>query len=69
MFQFQLDQLHTIEKAPTSPTNLASKFQSLVLSSVNVRAKVEGINPATGQYRVVLEGTLDKESSGTFGSE
>jgi hypothetical protein len=69
MFQFQIDQLHIIEKAPTSPTTLASKFHSLVLSSVNARAKVEGVNPATGQYRVVLEGTLDKENLSSFGSE
>jgi hypothetical protein len=68
MPRFQIDQLQLIEKSPTSPATLANKFQSLVLSSVNARAKVEGINSETGQYRIVLEGTIDKET-GYFGNE
>ena len=68
MPRFQIDQLQSIEKSPTSPATLANKFQSLVLSSVNTRAKVEGINSETGHYRIVLEGTIDKET-GYFGNE
>ena len=30
---------------------------------VNARAKVELINPETGEYRIVLHGTLDKEDT------
>jgi hypothetical protein len=33
----------------------------MILSSTVARAKVEAINPETGEYRVVLQGTLDKE--------
>ena len=33
------------------------------MSSVNARAKVELINPETGEYRIVLHGTLDKEDT------
>ena len=63
MARFQIDQIHTIEKTPTSPNTLANKFQNLVLSSVNARAKVEGYNSTTGQYRVVIEGTLDQDNA------
>ena len=69
MPRFQIDQVQSIEKSPTSPATLANKFQSLVLSSVNARAKVEVVNPATGQYRVVLEGTLDKDVPIAFSNE
>ena len=33
------------------------------MSSVNSRAKVELINPETGEYRIILQGTLDKEDT------
>ena len=32
-------------------------------SSINATAKVEGFNIDTGEYRIVLQGTLDKEES------
>ena len=35
----------------------------MIMSSVNSRAKVEVINPETGEYRIVLQGTLDKEET------
>jgi hypothetical protein len=33
----------------------------MILNSTIARAKVEAINPETGEYRVVLQGTLDRE--------
>lgn len=33
----------------------------MIIDSTTCRAKVEAINPETGEYRVVLHGTLDKE--------
>ena len=37
-------------------------ISTLVFSSVNTRAKVESCNPETGEYRIVLQGTLDMDS-------
>jgi hypothetical protein len=33
----------------------------MILSSSNVHAKVEALNPDTGEYRIVLQGTLGTE--------
>jgi hypothetical protein len=58
-----MDDLRTIEHAPTSPASLRSKITEVILSSTHARARVESINPETGEYRVVLQGTLDREDS------
>jgi hypothetical protein len=52
-----------IEKAPTSPASLRNKLSDMILSSVSARAKVELVNQDTGEYRIVLQGTLDREES------
>jgi hypothetical protein len=61
MPRFRIQDIHSVENAPTSPQNLRAKFGEMILSSTTCRAKVEAINPETGEYRVVLQGTLDKE--------
>ena len=63
MARFRMDDLRTIERAPTSPASLRSKITEVILSSTHARARVESINPETGEYRVVLQGTLDREDS------
>ena len=35
----------------------------MIMSSVNARAKVELCNPETGEYRIILQGTLDKDET------
>ena len=35
----------------------------MILGSTVCRAKVETLNPDTGEYRVVLQGTLDREET------
>jgi hypothetical protein len=35
----------------------------MILSSPVCRARVETANPETGEYRLVLQGTLDKEET------
>lgn len=61
MALFRIQDLETIEHAPTSPANLRAKVGDMILGSTVCRAKVEAINPETGEYRLVLQGTLDRE--------
>ena len=63
MARFRIHDLNAIERTPTSPASLRNKLSDMILSSVNARAKVEVINPETGEYRIVLQGTLDKEET------
>ncbi|HET6371773.1 MAG TPA: hypothetical protein VFG76_00555 [Candidatus Polarisedimenticolia bacterium] len=63
MARFRMDDLKSIEHMPTSPSTLRSKISEVILSSTHARARVESINTETGEYRVVLQGTLDREAS------
>ena len=63
MARFRFQDLRTIEKAPTAPGTLRNKLGELLISSINCTAKVEGLNMDTGEYRIILQGTLDKEET------
>jgi hypothetical protein len=63
MARFRIHDIGSIERAPTSPASLRNKLSEMILSSVNARAKVELVNPETGEYRIVLQGTLDKDET------
>lgn len=63
MPRFRIHDVNSIERAPTSPASLRNKLGEMIMSSVNARAKVELINPETGEYRIVLQGTIDKEET------
>lgn len=63
MSKFRMSDLGSIEKSPTSPASLRNKLGDMILSSVSARAKVELVNPETGEYRIVLQGTLDRDES------
>ena len=56
-----MNDFNTIEKSPTSPAWLQSRFTDILYNSTNCRCKVESVNPTTGEYRVVLQGTFDKD--------
>ena len=62
MARFHIDDFKTLETVPTSPGSLRSKVTDVIMSSVNAKARVESINPQTGEYRIVLQGTLDRET-------
>ncbi len=64
--RFKLSDLPTLEKSPTSPITLRNKLGEMLVNSTHAVAKVEVINEETGEYRVVLQGTLDQEG-GKFG--
>lgn len=63
MPRFRIHDIHNLESAPASPASLRNKLGEMILNSTTVRAKVEVLNQDTGEYRLVLQGSLDKEES------
>ena len=63
MPRFNIQDFRTIESVPTSPAMLRAKIGEMILHSTVSRARVETLNQETGEYRVVLQGTLDKEEA------
>ena len=63
MPKFHYQDLKSLENSPTSPSTLRSKVGEMILASTTARAKVEAMNPETGEYRIVLQGTLDREET------
>jgi len=61
MSRFRLEDFPLLETAPTSAAGLRAKLGEMLVSSTSARVKIESINPKTGEYRVVLQGTLDTE--------
>lgn len=59
MKNFTYNDFRFLEKCPTSPKHMQWGISNLVYCSVNTKAKVESCNPETGEYRIVLQGTLD----------
>ena len=56
-------ELGAIERSPASPSALTHGLWDVLSHSVAARAKVESCNLQTGEYRVVLQGTLDLEAA------
>ena len=63
MSRFRIHDLKSLEVAPSSPGAMKSKVGEMIVNSTVCRAKVESINPETGEYRIVLQGSLDREDS------
>ena len=63
MSPFKIQDLRTLESAPSNPAQLSTKVGEMILSSKHISAKVENVNAETGEYRLVLQGTLDKETT------
>jgi len=59
MVKFRYQNFPTIERTPTSPAALQYRLTELLYNSCTCRARVESVNPTTGEYRIVLQGTLD----------
>ncbi|MEW5873774.1 MAG: hypothetical protein AB1752_01170 [Candidatus Zixiibacteriota bacterium] len=68
MTKFTYNDFRVLERCPSSPKNLQAGISHLVYCSVNTRAKVETCNPETGEYRIVLQGTLDMDNPFVSGS-
>lgn len=63
MARFRVQEVHSIANDPGNPSKLQSTIGEMILSSSICRAKVETLDADTGEYRVVLQGTLDKEKT------
>jgi hypothetical protein len=63
MSRFRIHDLKGLEQTPTSPGGMRSKLSEMIVNSTVCRARVESINPETGEYRIVLQGSLDKEET------
>ncbi len=62
MKRFMIPDIHQLEKAPTSAGTMTKKLSSMIDSSITCpRVKVDSLNTETGEYRIVLQGTLDKD--------
>jgi hypothetical protein len=55
--------LSGIERSQMSPSALSTGLWDVLSHSISTRAKVEGFNAETGEYRVVLQGTLDLDET------
>jgi len=63
MTRFRLDDFPLLETSPTSAAALRAKLGEMLLSSTSARVRIEAVNPQTGEYRVVLQGTIDTEKT------
>ncbi len=63
MPRFRIHDLKSLEITPTSPGAMRTKVGEMIVNSTLCRAKVETMNPETGEYRIVLQGSLDKEDT------
>lgn len=61
MTRFRLEDFPLLENAPTSAAGLRNKLGEMLISSTSARVRIESVNPQTGEYRIVLQGTLDVE--------
>ncbi len=61
MPRFRLEDFPLLETAPTSAAGLRIKLGEMLISSTSARVKIESVNPQTGEYRIVLQGTIDTE--------
>jgi len=66
MQRFNFHDFRTIERSPMSPSYLQRRINDLVACSINAKVKVDSVNPETGEYRIVLHGTLDWENPETW---
>lgn len=61
MTYFRMQDFPSLEKSPCSPASFRNKITHMLLNSYYTNAKVEMVNRETGEYRIVLQGTLHKE--------
>lgn len=66
MARFHIEDFNAIETAAASPANLRTHLGEMIVNSLKVRAHVESVNPQTGEYRIVLQGTLDTKAGQTW---
>ncbi len=63
MNRFRLEDFPLLEASPTSAASLRAKLGEMLVSSTSARVRIESVNPQTGEYRIVLHGTIDVEKT------
>ncbi len=63
MTRFRIHDFRGLEVKTTSPGAMRSKLNEMIVNSTVCRAKIESINQETGEYRIVLQGSIDKEDN------
>ncbi len=63
MTRFRIHDLKGLEVKPTSPGAMRAKLNEMIVNSTVCRAKIDSLNPETGEYRIVLQGSIDKEEN------
>ena len=61
MNRFRLEDFPLLETSPTSAASLRRKLGEMLISSTSARIRIESVNVQTGQYQIVLQGTIDTE--------
>ena len=68
MNRFRLEDFPLLETSPTSAAMLRAKLGEMLTSSTSARVHVESMDPKTGEYKVMVLGTLDTEETQRQGS-
>jgi hypothetical protein len=61
MTKYPLNHLRELEHVPSSPLALSNELWDVLSNSLSARATLESCNQETGEYRVVLQGTLEQD--------
>ena len=62
MKTFNIEELELIKSNKVSLKSLEQELNKMLIHSNGCRAIVESLNRKTGEYRIILQGTLAKES-------
>jgi hypothetical protein len=60
MNRFNIEDFTSLSRVGTNPQMLRAKIGDVIASSTTCHAKIEALDPDTGEYRVVLQGTIGK---------
>ncbi len=63
MFPFKSRELDLIEVLPASSSALKQNLEQIIEDSSKWNAAIASLDPHTGTYRIVLEGTLRQQSN------
>lgn len=61
MTKYPVEHLRELERVPRSPLALSNDLWDVLSNSLSARVTLEACNRETGEYRVVLQGTLAQD--------
>jgi hypothetical protein len=63
--KFTINEFQWLEQVPNSPASLTTRLSNVLYNSINCKCRVETMNPVTGEYRIVLQGTYNPQEAET----